>query len=241
MLTSHRFLLGAVLMAAAGKAEGGGAKADDKKTPPPAPAAMGAMGTGPTEAPKAEEKKADESEALEAGPSILKKINPKDVMEMKIKDVPYPADLYTVIGRANNIREGESQYGPWVSLRGEFEAVRISDGKRFYSAECFVPGPAGDLLVNQVRGFIVEAIPVTEEQRKKAGQTYRVTGEFVEMALIVSTVASKRDGGAPYEYTVRPVVPVQKADALAALRAKMLKALPMLPAPKQVEKPAAAA
>lgn len=233
MLLSNRFLLGAVLMAAAGKAEGGGAKADDKKpSPPPATgAAMGAAASGP-----ADETKADAGDE-KPGPQILKKLNPKDVMGGKIRDLPIPSDLYTVIGRAHNLRDGESAYGPWTSLRGEFEAVRLSDGETFISAECFIPGPAGDLLVQQVRKFITEEIPVTPEQAKKSGRTYKVTGEYVEMALVISTKASTRDAGQPYEFVVRPIVPVQKADALAALRERMLKTLPRLAAPK----PAAAA
>lgn len=229
MLLSNRFLLGAVLMAAAGKGEGGGGKADEKKptTPPPVTgAAMGAAASGPAEA-------ADEK----PGPQILKKLNPKDIMGTKIRELPIPSDLYTIIGRAHNLRDGESQFGPWTSLRGEFEAVRLSDGETFISAECFVPGPAGDLLVQQVRKFITEEIPVSEEQAKKAGRTYKTTGEYVEMALVVSTKASTRDAGQPYEFVVRPIVPVQKADALAALRERMMKTLPRLAAPK----PAAAA
>jgi hypothetical protein len=232
MLLSNRFLLGAVLMAAAGKGEGGGGKADEKKpTPPPVTgAAMGAAASGPAEA-------AAETPDEKPGPQILKKLNPKDIMGTKIRELPIPSDLYTIIGRAFNLRDGESQFGPWTSLRGEFEAQRISDGETFISSECFVPGPAGDLLVQQVRKFIEAEIPVTEEQAKKAGRTYKVTGEYVEMALIVSTKASTRDAGQPYEFVVRPIVPVQKADALAALRDRMTKTLPKLAAPK----PAAAA
>lgn len=233
MLLSNRFLLGAVLMAAAGKGEGGGGKADEKKptTPPPVTgAAMGAAASGPAEA-------AAEAADEKPGPQILKKLNPKDIMGTKIRELPIPSDLYTIIGRAHNLRDGESQFGPWTSLRGEFEAVRLSDGETFISAECFVPGPAGDLLVQQVRKFITEEIPVSEEQAKKAGRTYKTTGEYVEMALVVSTKASTRDAGQPYEFVVRPIVPVQKADALAALRERMMKTLPRLAAPK----PAAAA
>jgi hypothetical protein len=238
MTLSNRFLLGAGLMAAAGKAEGGGAKGDDKKTPPPPTgAAMGAASTGPKDEPAKDETKADAPDET-PGPQVIKKINPKDVMGTKIRELPIPSDLYTVIGRAHNLRDGESQFGPWTSLRGEFEAVRLSDGETFISAECFVPGPAGDLLVQQVRKFITEEIPVTDEQAKKAGRTYKVTGEYVEMALVISTKASTRDAGQPYEFVVRPIVPVQKADALAALRERMQKTLPRLAAPKA---PAAAA
>lgn len=186
-----------------------------------------------TEAPK------NEAEH-EAGPEILKKLNPKDVIGGNLQKLvldgtlKLPCDLYTLIGRAGNIREGESGFGPWVSLKGQFEATRIFDGsnKPFISAECFIPGPAGDLLVAEVRKFVTEAVEVTAEQFKKSGRTYRTTGEFVEMALIIGAKIAERAGGAGYEFTVRPVIAVQTADPLAALRQKM-KGVLALPAPKK--------
>lgn len=181
----------------------------------------------------------DDSDAT-VGPAIVRKLTPKDVMEVKINKLPVPSDLYTIIGRANNLRDGESDYGPWTSLRGEFEAVRLHDGKTFIAAECFIPGAAGDLLVNQVRSFIQETIEVTPKQMKKSGRTYRVSGEYVELALIVTIKESAREGGVAYEFVTRPIVSVQKADPLASLREKLQKALPkMLAAPKPAAPPVA--
>lgn len=178
---------------------------------------------------------ASPSDDLETGPIPIRKINPKDVMGKKMKEVEIPSDCFTIIGRAWNLRDGESSFGPWSALVGEFEATRILDGQRFISTQCFVPGAAGELLVAQVRKFVTEEIPVTPEQLKKVGKTYKVSGETVEMALIVSVKKSGREGGADYEYVVRPVVPVQRADPLAALRARMMQSLPRLAAPKPAE------
>ena len=183
-----------------------------------------------------------QGDEAEAGQGIVRRLNPKDVIGGNIRDlvmdgkIKLPGDLYTLIGRANNIREGESAFGPWTELRGEFEATNIAAdspayGQKFISTACFVPGPAGDLLVQQVRSFVTEPIAVTEEQFKKTGRTYRVTGEYVEMALIIGAKKAERPGGAPYEFTVRPVVAVQKADSLASMRAKITAYLPRLPAP----------
>lgn len=199
----------------------------------------------PTDAPPADAstQNAAPSDDLETGPIPIRKINPKDVMGKKMKEVEIPSDCFTIIGRAWNLRDGESSFGPWSALVGEFEATRIVDGQRFISTQCFVPGAAGDLLVAQVRKYVTEEIPVSPDQFKKVGKTYKVTGETVEMALIVSVKKSGREGGADYEYVVRPVVPVQRADPLAALRARMLQSLPRLTAPKPAEsaesKPAA--
>lgn len=166
---------------------------------------------------------------VEIGARPIRKINPKDVMEKKMKEIAVPEkgiyDLFTIIGTAYNLRDGESSFGPWTALVGEFEATRLEDGQRFISTECFVPGAAGELLVTQVRKFVIEEIPVTAEQYKKTGKTYKVTGETAEMALIVGIKKAQRDGGADHEYVIRPVVPVQKSDPLAALRNQLKSAI----------------
>lgn len=194
-------------------------------TPPPA-----------SEAPKGETAP-PEGDGVEVGAIPIRKITPKDVMEKKMKEVTIPSDLFTLIGRAWNLRDGESSFGPWTALVGEFEATRISDGQRFISTQCFIPGAAGDILTSEVRKFVMEEIPVTAEQYKKTGKTYRVSGETVELALIISVKAATRDGGAQHEYVTRPVVPVQKADPLAALRERVMKSLPKLAAPKPAPAP----
>jgi hypothetical protein len=179
-----------------------------------------------------------------AGQEILRRINAKDVVGGNIRDlvmegkIKLPCDAFTLIGRAGNLRDGESSFGPWTALVGEFEAVNILEGsenkgKAFIAPQMFLPGPAGDLLVTQVRKFVQEEIPVTSEQYKKTGKTYKVSGEYVDLAVIVGLKKASRDGGAPYEFTVRPIVPVQKSDALSGLRERMAAALPqLLSAPK---------
>lgn len=220
---------------------GGDASKDAPKEPPkdgPAAAASSPPPSGATGTPPPSEgatpPPADEG-ALEAGPIPIRKITPKDVMEKKMKEVTVPSDLFTLIGRAWNLRDGESSFGPWTALIGEFEATRISDGQRFISPQCFIPGAAGEILTSEVRKFVMEEIPVTPEQFKKTGKTYKVSGETVELALIISVKASSREGGAQHEYVTRPVVPVQKADPLAALRERMMKTLPRLAAPKPAQ------
>jgi hypothetical protein len=172
--------------------------------------------------------------AVEVGQEIVRKISPKAVLEKDLnkmivgQEVKLPCDLYTLIGRTGNLRDGMSDFGTWTALIGEFEAQRLYDGsmKKFISSQAFIPGAAGDLLVAQVRKFVQEPIEVTPEQFKKSGRTYKVTGEFVELAVIVGAKESSRAGGQPYEFTIRPIVKVQQADSLASLRDKMQLALP---------------
>lgn len=214
-------------------------KGTDKDTPKGADAPKSADVTPPTDGTSAAQSTEGAVPATDAAPGTngdtpppaggfeigaipIRKINPKDVMGKKMKEVEVPEkgiyDLFTIIGTTYNLRDGESQFGPWTALVGEFEATRLADGQRYISTECFVPGAAGELLVAQVRKFVIEEIPVTAEQFKKTGKTYKVTGETAEMALIVGVKKAQRDGGAEYEYVIRPVVPVQKSDPLATLR-----------------------
>lgn len=207
--------LGSVLMMAKDKETGGGAAKEKEKEPE-----------------KDEGGKQIETE----GQEILRKISTKTILGNLKKAVmdgttKLPCDLFTIIGRASNLRVGEGDNGPWTALLGEFEAVRLSDGQAFLSSQCFIPGPAGELLVNQVRQFITEEIPVSSEEFKKHGKTYKTNGDVVELALIVGAKPNERPDGAPYEFTVRPIVPVQKADALAALRDKMAQKVKLLAAP----------
>lgn len=180
------------------------------------------------------------------GPTPLKKINPKDVMEGDIKGLimsgklKLPADLFLLYGAAVNLRDGESSFGPWTALVGEFRAIRIHDDREFIAMECHIPGAAGDMLVSGVRKFVIEDIPVTADEFKKHGKTYKVTGETVEMALVVSAVPSARAGGAPYEFKVRPLVKIATVNTLAHLETKAQKFLALrkqalLAAPKTAD------
>ncbi len=166
-----------------------------------------------------------------------RRITPKTVMEGNITDMvlagqlSMPCAIYSVIGRADNLRDGESDHGPWTAALGEFEATRHSDGKIFIGKECHVPGAAGELLVTELRRFIVEQEPDTAENIKKRGKRYKTTGQTVDIGIVVGIKRSSRTGGAPYEFTVASIVPIRRSDALAALRQKAMAHMATLPAP----------
>lgn len=242
MLNLHRVLAsvaGVMYMAkdSGGGVAGGAAASKDKPADKPADSKSSAASQ---ESPLGSQRVPDEMppDAME-GQEISKKISPKEIVGDLKKmvmsgDLKLPCDLYTVIGRAGNIREGESTYGPWVAALGEFEATQlIGDKKTFIGTQLFLPGPAGELLIEQIRRFTTEPIEPTEEQKKKGGgRTYKTTGEYVELALIVAAKVSDRAGGAPYEYVVRPLEPIRKHDALAHLRAKVQQKLLAAPSKK---------
>lgn len=197
-----------------------------------------AMGAAPETQPQTSDAAADDNAPVVAT-QAEKRISPKIVLEGNITDMvmsgqlTLPSNLYVLIGQAYDIREGETEYGPWTSAVGSFEAERISDGKVFMGGEAHVPGAAGDLLCAELRRFIIAEEPQTEEQKKKRGKRYQMTGEKVDVAVMVGIRKSSRTGGAPYEFTVTALTPVRRSDALAGLRQQAMRTLMSLPVEKR--------
>lgn len=156
------------------------------------------------------------TESQAGGPEMLKKASPRNIMGKKItkpKDGK-PVDLFIVYGTARDTRSGESNYGPWTSLLGTFEIVRLEDGVMFQSAELFLPEP--------VNGMIISALKAAGDDVKKA----------VDFAFRIGIKPSEATVG--YEYTVKSLRELAPSDALAALRSQIRGALP---APKPATAP----
>lgn len=127
-----------------------------------------------------------------------------------------------VIGQAEGIETGTSQFGEWVAFTGTFKGTNLDDGSVYRAKKCLLPGIASDALE--------DAVSSSE-------------GNPVEFALeigirrVIKLDAKGNETGMGYEYTMRPLIEMDEAsDPLAALDAKVAKALP---APK-AEKPAKA-
>jgi len=157
-----------------------------------------------------------QSEASAGGKSmkpalLLKKITPVTVLDEKVakltpKEGEPAAELYTVFGIANGTKSGHTQFGDWTALTGMFEAVRKSDGERFQSAVCFVPGAAGDILIGGLKA--------NREKDPEASIHFAIT--------VAVKYMERRDGTAGYEYVTNEVVKVAQADVLADLRGKAI-------------------
>lgn len=144
-----------------------------------------------------------------AKPIILRKMRPVDIMGRPVKFfVPQEeggmVKLYTVYGKARAIRAGTSTYGEFHALKGMFQSVRESDNQEFISAECFLPEPVHDHVVNH---FLA-----AKEKGKDA--------DMLEFAFEVHLKESKMPIG--YEYVTVPIVQPSATDDLADLRAKAL-------------------
>lgn len=116
--------------------------------------------------------------------------------KVSVKDIPEGGELKLcrMAGFANDVKQGESNYGPWQAMRGEFSARNDQTGEIFASATCIVPGAMGDMLVNATLAALGED-----------------ANARVKFSVDVSVRVSPRDAN-KYEYVVRPVI----ENALAA-------------------------
>lgn len=150
---------------------------------------------------------------------LLKKISSKVVIGSKEKIRGMVAkgaiELYTVYGVATGVRSGESNFGAWESLIGNFEACRTDDGVMFGSSQCFLPDPVGGMVAGQLNG-----------------------GETSSVQFAVMIGAKPSDTAIGYEYTVTPLVEPAENDALSVLREKV-SAQKALPAPAKEKSPSA--
>lgn len=141
-------------------------------------------------------------------PIIRRKLRPVDVMDKAIKFfIPEPGDmvkLYTIYGKARSVRAGTSTYGEFHALKGMFQAVREEDKQEFISAECFLPEPMHDHIVNH---YLAAA------EKEEAPP-------MLEFAFEIYLKESSAPIG--YEYVTVPIVQPSETDDLADLRAKAL-------------------
>lgn len=132
----------------------------------------------------------------------LKKITVKAVMgRVKASDIPEDGELplCRIAGIATATETGESTYGQWTALAGEFAATNYQTGEIFVGKTAFVPGAMGDALYDALN----------KAQREDAGAS-------LKFSVDVSVVPSPKDDE-KYEYRVRPVLENDVANRAVAL------------------------
>ena len=144
--------------------------------------------------------------------NLIRKISAKSVCG-RIEAPKKAVKLFTVFGIATKVKTGQSDYGPWTALVGQFEAVNAETGEIFQAPQCFLPDPMNSMIAEQL------------EECDEDGN--RVT-QSVQFSVDVGIKPSDVPVG--YEYTTKTVVESDNADPLAALRDASAKALP---APKK--------
>jgi hypothetical protein len=122
-----------------------------------------------------------------------RKLSAKIIVGKRIGKIEAPTDLFTVIGIATGLRTGQSTYGEWTGLKGEFEVVRCEDGKVLRAPIMILPEPA-------MAALLAVAWPT-------------------QFAFLVRVVPSSNEQG--FEYEVQKLVPPGPYDALEDLRVQM--------------------
>lgn len=125
------------------------------------------------------------------GPVIVKKITSK-LMVGNTKNADM-GELYRVIGSAFSIKTGNTSFGEWTALVGQFQAW--TDEREVNSNILFLPE--------------VATIPIAMAVKN---------GETVDFGLIVAKV--KADNAVGFEYTVQNIIPQKESNQLEDLRAK---------------------
>lgn len=142
--------------------------------------------------------------------TLIKKISAKTVVGT-VRPPEKPTSLYTVIGIANGLRTGNTTYGDFVALTGQFEATNLETGEQYTAPQCFLPEPLCGMIAAQLR--------TTDKEGNR-------TTMSVRFAVEVGIKPAKSTMG--YEYTVRELVDTSEGDPLEDLRQA-------LPAPKDAD------
>jgi hypothetical protein len=127
-----------------------------------------------------------------------KKLSAKIIVGKRIGKIDAPKDLFTVIGIATGTKTGQSNYGEWVGLRGQFEVIRCDDGKVLRAPLMILPDAAMEVVMTEAVNFPFE------------------------FALVVAVDPATNTAG--FEYHVKPVIYARPHDPLNVLRLHLLSA-----------------
>ena len=122
--------------------------------------------------------------------------------KVKVSDIPEGVELplCRIAGVASGLESGESSYGPWTMLLGEFAATNYQSGEIFAGVKAIVPGAMGEQLVLSMTNALMED-----------------AGSKLKFSVDIFAKVSPRDEN-KYEYIVRPVLaPDVKNEAMVLL------------------------
>lgn len=132
----------------------------------------------------------------------LKKLTVKAICGgVKLVDIPADGELMLcrMAGVAHATQSGESTYGVWEALVGEFAATSYITGEIFVGKHAFIPGAMGDALIGALNNAQLEDASAS-----------------MKFSVDVSVVVSPRDPN-KYEYMVRPVIESDVTNQAVAL------------------------
>lgn len=142
--------------------------------------------------PQATETQNDAPKAKAKAPAVVKKLSVATIWgKITPKQIPQDGELKIcrIAGTAYATYSGQSTYGEWVCMVGEFAATNYETGEIFIGKSAFVPGAMGDALIGALN----------MAQKEDASAT-------LKFSVDVSIKANKREPESKYDYVVRPVI-----------------------------------
>lgn len=114
--------------------------------------------------------------------------------------------LFTVLGCAVGSKTGQSSYGEWTALLGQFEATHAETGEVSSGANLFLP----DVALTPI------LVALSQEGTRGVEFAIRISAKFVDAAK------TGKAGGVPYEYTWEPLLPPDANDPVTRIKARLL-------------------
>lgn len=89
-------------------------------------------------------------------------------------------EILKIVGICNGTKQGESDFGSYTALLGEFKATNLITGKDYVSGKCFLPMVVTNLVAGQFNDEIKKVqfafiISVVEDQSSQVGYHYTAT------------------------------------------------------------------
>jgi len=142
--------------------------------------------------------------------NIARKITVKEVCG-KIEKPEAQTDLMNVFARVTAMTPQETQYGPYIDFRGQFEAVNLATSEVFHGTRMIVP---------PIVEYLIEAAIQQAQQDDQ--------DDDVVLLAFVLGVEPSDNGSLGYAYTLKvaETKTEKDADPFQAIRTAATKALP---------------
>lgn len=135
------------------------------------------------------------------GPTMSRKITMKELCHGDVRKTE-AGFIGRITGVASDVIHGETTYGPWVKLVGQFIA-QTPNGEKFVSGNCILPEPGNSLVAGQLMSSDITEV-------KFSFDVYKVNDDTITVG---------------YRFETKAVIDVAQSDLLEGL----VKSLPALP------------
>lgn len=131
-----------------------------------------------------------------------------------------------VVGMALGVKQGESDYGAWTALIGDFGVTNLIDGEQFRGATLFLPDVALLPIQVQLQKPGAQAVQFAldvyacEDETSSVGYSYTVDHLVKTEDDMVAKLMKAAHDARPLQLTAPKVEPIDKAKKEAAGKAK---------------------